>query len=352
MSNWSVETKKDLIGKLVLFLISPTLSVIYSFKRANTKSSYLIFFLTSVLFGLAFIAETPTLSASYIDSQGYRRQFERYTMLTDSYFLDRLNEYLSYNSKIKDFYYETITFFVSRVTDNYHFLFMVFAIVFSYFALKSFRFFTSEKSFDSSIVTYILTYLFLFNDIFNINGVRFWTASWIAIYCIFQIIKKENNKYYLLALLTPFVHGSFWLFIAILILHQVSKKFDRFWITMFLLSIVFSNFSLVLVQSFTNTFEAYLPSFILNLTKGYTDINYINSRSEWSGYGWIYVTFDYIKQAYLIGLFLIIMSKRKLVLANPTTKNMYYFFIIWVTCFNFLTAIPSLGGRFLVLSYP
>lgn len=352
MSRWSIETRKDLLGKLILFPLSPLLATIYSFKRANTKSSYTIFFLTSILFGLAFIAELPGLSESYIDSQSYRRRFEEYLTTTDNEFLYKLDLYLTFDSNIKDFYFDTIAFYVSRVSDNYHIMFMVFAIVFSYFSLRSFRFLTSETAFDSSVISYILAYFFLYNQIFNINGVRFWTAAWIAVYCIFNIIKKDNKKYYFLMFITPFVHGSYWVLIFVFVIANVSKRFNRFWIFMFLLSIIFSNFSLILVQVLTGTFESYLPKFLIRLTEVYTSQEVLTEKSEWSGYGWIYVSFDYLKQAYLTGIFFILFIQRKTILNNIASRQLFLFLVVYLTCFNFLLAIPSLGARFLVLAFP
>lgn len=354
MSNWSPETKKDLYSKIILFIISPIISLIYSFKRINTRSSYFIFFITSVLFGLAFTVELPNQGSgeSYIDGQFYRANFESYVNRTELEFTEKFNRYISFDSNVKDFFFDTIAFYTSRVTDNYHIMFMIVAIIFSYFALKSLKFFTSEESFDNSIVSYILLYLFLSNQIFNINGLRFWTAAWIAVYCIFQIYKNKNNLYYLLALLTPFFHGSYIVFIVVLILARTLRKFDRFWIFMFFLSLVFSNLSLYLVQFFTETFNSYLPPFITRLAEQYTSAEEIASRKEWSGFGWIYIGFGYIKLAYLTGLLLLLFSKRKIINSHSATKDLFRFLIVWTTCFNFLLPIPSLGGRFLVLSYP
>src|SRR5690606_20800874 len=37
---------------------------------------------------------------------------------------------------------------------------------------------------------------------------------------------------------------------------------------------------------------------------------------------------------------------------NPKTKNLFSFLLVWMTFVNFTMPIPSLGGRFMLLSYP
>lgn len=105
----------------------------------------------------------------------------------------------------------------------------------SVFMLLSFKFLVGEEAFKYSWVCLLLAYFFIRgNGIFNINGCRFWTASWIAIYCNFQLFRNGNRKYLALALLTPMVHSSYWFYLIMLALVYVSGKFTRFWKIAFL----------------------------------------------------------------------------------------------------------------------
>ena len=207
--DWNKEIKIDKAIKAILFILNPILGVLYSFKRINTKSSYIVFFLFALVFGLSFTVESGKTAESRFDGASYREKFDRYIYYGENLYFTRLSEYLGFKEGDKDFYFDTVAFFTSQWTNNYHFIFLIFAAVFAYFALKSFRFLTVEPNFTTSLSCLILAYLFMSNQIFNINGVRFWTAAWIGVYCIFQVIKNGNKRYFWLALLTPFVHGAF-----------------------------------------------------------------------------------------------------------------------------------------------
>lgn len=347
MSIWLREKKQDVEIKIILFIISPFFSLLYSLKNINTKSSYIVFFLTAIFFGLAFsVPSGKDLLQGGIDGQSYRADFEDYKYVNIIDFKEGFLGFLSFDEGKKDYYFDTVAFYLSRVTDNYHFMFMIFAIIFSYFSLKSFKFLTSEDKFDASIVSYILVYLFLYNQIFNINGVRFWTAAWIAVYCIFQIYRNGNKKYFLLALLTPFFHGSYWIFLGVLLVAQISKRFERFWVVLFFISFFVSAFAVELIQSL----ESYLPTFLSKLAQSYTSEESL--QQTWSGFGWLPIVFKNFILIYLTIMVLLFIRNSKEILLNEKTKNLYLFLLVWVSVFNFLMMVPSLGSRFLQLSYP
>lgn len=349
MSNWPKERRKDLVIKMFLFITSPVASCLYSLKRVNTRSSYLIFFLTSILFGLAFTVPNIRLKSG-IDGITYRIIFESYVYVTDYIYKQELLEYLSLNSSFKDFYVNTVAFYVTRFTDNYHVMFMIFAMVFSYFMLKSLRFLTNSNNFKYSIVSYILVYLFTYNQIFNINGVRFWTAAWIATYCILQIIYNGNKKYYALALLTPFFHGAYFLFIAILIIYSLTKRSERLWIFLFLFSFVFSSFASTVLVSFVQFFESSLPPFIVRMVQAYTNVEYIEKLS--SDTNLLYSVAEFGVRLYMFIMMYLLIKNAKLIRLNTSTYNLYMFTLMWVSIFSFLLTVPSLGVRFITISYP
>mgnify|MGYP000874255817 CR=1 FL=1 len=345
MSTWLKEKNSDITIKYILFLFSPFFSFIYALRRINTKSSYLTFFATAIFFGMSYTVPSGKSSEGGIDGQVYREFFENYKYVQYSEFIDNLMGFLSFNVGMKDYYFNTIAFYLSRVTDNYHVMFMVFAIIFAYFSLKTLKFLTEEDKFDLSIISYILLYLFLHNQIFNINGVRFWTPAWIALYSIFQIYRNNNNKYFLLALLTPYFHGSYWIFIAVLILARFLMRFEKIWIIFFITSYFISIFSLALIEYV----QPYLPNFLVNLTNSYTSTEAISRRENITIYKTI---FSNLTTFYINFIIILFIKNSKEIRKNIKTKNLYLFLLVWSSTFNFFMAIPSLGNRFIELSYP
>ena len=240
MSSWPRENNNERMAKLALFIISPFIAFLYSLKNMKSKSSYIVFFLSSILFGLSFTVPSGKTAENMSDGASYRLNFELYRNINYSEFIEGFKEYITFkDGSVKDYYFDTIAFITSRFTDNYHVLFMFFAIIFAFFSLKSFKFLTQEYNFSFSLASFILAYLFMINQIFNINGMRFWTAAWVGVYAVFQIFKNGNHRYYWLAVTTPFIHASFWVYIGILIIASIFKRYEKFWGVLFVVSFLF-----------------------------------------------------------------------------------------------------------------
>ena len=349
MAVWNKELDRDKAVKLLLFLILPCLSLIYSLRNIKSRSSYVVFFLFSVLFGIAFSVPVGVTDSFLGDGAVYREWFDLYKKVSHREFIDGFVNFLSLDYGKKDFYFDTVAFYVSRVTENYHFMFMLFSIVFGYFGLKCFKVFTSEDNFDSSHSSFILAYLFMYNQIFNINGVRFWTAAWIGVYGIFQIFKNGMNRYWLLVMVIPFFHGAFWVYIGIILLAYLLKRFEKFWIVLFIISFFVSSVAVELIQ----LLQSYLPSFLSKTIGFYTDSEYIKLRNiEGTGFSWVPKIFGFLFKVYINLIVYLFIKNSKLIRDNLKTNSLYLFLLVWMTFVNFVMFVPSLGERFLVLAYP
>lgn len=346
MAGWLKETKKDVEIKIILFLISPFISFLYSLRRLNTKSSYIVIFLSSIFFGIAFNAEKVVNGEFNYDSSVYRMKFENYVYINFYEYKEGFISFLEFDDGKKDYYFDTIAFYISRITDNYHYLFMVFSIVFSYFFLKSLKFFTQEEKFNFSLICFILLFLFTFNQIFNINGARFWTAAWVAVYCIFQVHRNNKNYYILLALITPFIHGTYWVFVFILFSSIFLVRYNRFWTILFFISFLASTLAI----EFIKLSQSYLPEFLSKMVDQYTSEE--NMQKGWSGFGWLPEVFKYLVIFYTNFLVFLFIRHSTEIKSNIKTENLYSFLLMWVTIFNFMMIIPSLGSRYIQLSYP
>lgn len=340
---WLPETKNDLIIKYLLFSLSPFLAAVYSIRRLNTKSSFLFLFLFGILFGASFSADIDLTQA---DSGWYREVFESYQYVNKIEYLIGLQSFLAGDTK--DYFLQTVAFFISRFTNNYHYFFLTIAIVFSYFSLKSLRFLVREKEFNFSVTSTIFLYLFLKVSIIEINGVRYWTAYWIAIYCIFQIFVNRNKSYYLLALITPFFHGTYLIFIGMLALIEITKRFKRPWVVLFFISFFVSSFAFELL----NGIQQYLPAGLARSVDSYVSEDELLRRENWSGYGWIPKYFSLLIKIYLNLLIVLLINNINVIKDDMRTKYLFSALIIWATVFNFFSVIPSLGIRNFQFLFP
>lgn len=345
---WKKESNYSLPTKLLFFIISPFISLLYSLKSINTKSSFIIIFLFSICFGIAFTVPKMRDDANQNDGVEYRARFEQYCMTSDVEYYNGLDDFLSFNGENKDYYFDTIAFYVSKISHNYHVMFFVLSIVFVFFQLKCLKYFILNESFKVSLTCMLLLYLFTWNQIVNINGVRFWTAAWIGVYCIFKIFYDNKNRYLLLTLITPFFHGSFWIYIAVIFAAKFFARYEKLWIILFILSIITSNVLLEVMQGYTG----YIPSFLENSIAYYTDEFYVNKlNSEGTGLWWIDKFFNILRKSYINILVIILILNRNKISLEKNDTRLYRFLLVLVTFANFGMSIPSLGNRFIILSY-
>lgn len=349
MAVWQKENNEDRVIKVILFLVSPILAFLFSLRTLKTKSSFIIIFLFSVFFGLSFTVDKGKGAENSIDGSSYREKFEYYKFVSESKFFKGFMDYLAFEKGKQDYYFDTVAFYVSRFTSNYHFMFMVFAIVFAFFALKSLKFFVEEKNYSTSLACFILLYLFMINQIFNINGVRFWTAAWVGVYSVFQIFRNGKYQYFLLLLCTPFFHGAFWVFLGVSVIAYFGKNFYKLWTILFFVSFLVSNISLDLVRNYIDLF----PTFIVKMAESYTDESYVQQKaSGGTGLYWIAATFNLLVRVYMNFLVYLFIKNSKEIIDNAKTKYLFSFLLVLMVFVNFTMAIPSLGGRYMMLSYP
>lgn len=348
MASWLKERNDDKALKLILFVISPFLSFVYSLRRIKTRSSFVVFFLFAIFFGMAFSVGNVRTEGSF-DGISYRINFEQYKYVTQYEFSENFKEFLSFDEGKKDIYFDTVAYYLSRITDNYHVMFMFFAIVFAYFSLKSFKFFTKEDEFDASLSSYVLAYLFMSNQIFNINGMRMWTAAWVGVYALLQIFGNKDKRYFLLLLTTPFFHGSFWVFIAVVVLAYMFMRFDKAWVVMFFVSFFVGSIALELLEEASDL----LPTFMQRMIASYTDAEYVQQRAEaGTGFYWVSKLFSTLVRLYMNFMVYLFIKNAKDIKANPKSKTLYLFLLVYMTFVNFTMPVPSLGGRYMVLAYP
>ena len=208
----------------MIFLFSPVLGIIEAFKNLRSKQARNVVFLFCLCFGFCFSVGTQRVEGS-ADGISMRMEFERYKDISTVQFGSYLSEYFEFDTGVQDIYIMTISYLVGRVTDNYHFFFLALAFVFAFFQLKSLRYFVEEENFTNSLICIILTCLFLWNNIYNINGARFWTASWIGLFCVFKMFHDRKPLYLLLAACIPMVHASFAVFPIILAVAYFLQNF-------------------------------------------------------------------------------------------------------------------------------
>ena len=340
-NTWFKEDALNVVIKVFFFLLSPFLSFIYSLKRINTKSSFVVFFLFALIYGLCFtvISDNSDVLETN-DAAKWRFRFENTNLYTFSDYIEYCKEYFQFAGlDIRDLYFATVTYFVHLVSDNYHVFFLVVAVVYSYFQLRSFRYLVKSPAFDNSIECLMICMLFSIPTIGCISVFRFWTAAWMCVYGVFQIYYSGRKKYILLLLLLPLIHRAFF-FLYFILLLNLTYRYNKWWKYIYFFSIIFSGLSVSIVRDATG----YMPSFLTGMIDSYTE----ESTAELYSPTKFFLT--NIAVIYINLLFVLIMIKER---KNMKTElsNVFNFTLVYLSIVNFVMTIPSLGVRFSVLSY-
>lgn len=348
MNNNIVSRRNNSIGnKVVLFLISPLLSLIYSLQSLDSKSSRVVIFLFCIFFGLAFTVSDIRTDGSP-DGITYRLLFQDYSNISTKEYMQSVQEFFTFSGTVKDIYADTLAYLVSRITYNYHIFFMVIAAIFSLFQLKCLQYFTSNRNYFPCVACYLLVFLFTFVSIKNINGLRFWTAYWITLYILFKLILDNKHIYVIGIALLPLVHGSYIVIWLLFSLYYLTSKYRRIWSILLVLSLLFGNLSLSLIQDNTT----YIPIFLSRYVDYYAS-DEIVARINAAGSGFYLLDriFPVVVNIYL-NIMLFMINRERKHIEQLETNHLLSFTIIIVSFANFVMPVPSLGKRFMILSYP
>ncbi len=332
-------------GLLIVFFIYPFASFILALNNLKSKYSFRIILLFFVLFGYTFIAENKTA-----DSYSYIQEFHENKNITTSQYLSSLQDILSYETSMKDVYTISTYYLVSRITENYHVLMALWAIVFSFFFLKAFRFFVDRPEFIKSYVASLLVFLFIFsNNIFNINGVRFYTAAWMSVYAIFEIVVNKKLRFLSLIALIPLIHISYFSIWAVMLIYLFSIKYDKFWVMMFIISFFVANISVELIQKYSNL----IPTTGQYMANSYAGDDYLREKTEIYADIPLYAKFLISLPRFFINLLVIIfIMNLRIVKSHTLGHKVFLFLLVWMTFVNFTWSVPSVGVRFIALSIP
>lgn len=324
------------VNKIILFILNPFISAIVALKNIRDGVSHRILYLWFLVFGAALIPNEE------LDAYRYYEQFVQERAYSWERYISSIKDYFSFNTEIKDIYTLTINFLVGNFTDNYHWAFFVYSIVFGIFYIKSLKIFL-EYDVDKKWVFYALLFMFCFNNpILNVNGVRFWTAAWIGIYVTLSVIVKKDYKKVLLMFLTPLIHGSFFIWIGIFFIAVLTFRFVKIWIVLFILS------SFISAVSYLNVLDDYtemLPVFMQNMVYSYTQADRaVRIMSGQTSYGEAYADFlNALPGYFAILLTYMLIAKNKVMTKNSYRTSLWGIYLALASMTNFLSSIPSVG---------
>lgn len=239
--------RKSLVA-YAFFLFWPFLSLIHAIINYREKYAKNIVWLFTCFYGFTFVIYPGGDSVHY-------RDYFLYIHSSDFSSIDFFQALLRGEEGRGDYYEPIVSFIIAQFTDDYRYLFLVFATVFGFFFSRGLWMIIDNFSIKLKPLTIVfLIFLVTILPIWNINGVRFHTASIIFCYALLSYYLKGQKKSILLILLTPFVHFSFYiavgLFLMSLLLSIVSVK-RIVYIGLFVFGVFLSNFEIETLLNFS-----------------------------------------------------------------------------------------------------
>ncbi|MCI7273124.1 EpsG family protein [bacterium] len=329
---------KSVGSNLILFFLNPFLSAIVSLKNIRDGVSHRILYLWFLVFGIGFCAMNEAA-----DSFRYVEEFMMESQYTWGRYLLEVQEWATFESNIKDIYTLTVNVLVGKFTSNYHWTYLIYAAVFGFFYIKSLKIFLKHQMVKKEIVFYALLFMFCYsNPIFNINGVRFWTAAWIGVYVALNLFVERKYRMIPLLILMPLVHGSSVIWVVIMLAAIILSRFQKVTIGLYLAS---SFVSAVSYLNILNDYSYMLPQFMQNQIWSYTESEMALERlAGISEYGAAYADFLIALPGYFqILLSILLILNRKEINQNKEAGILMTVTLALAAITNFLSGIPSMG---------
>ena len=343
------ETENDFILKVFFFILNPILGVFAALFRLNTKSSIAILFLAYVVFGMSITVPNRESNTMGFDAVRYRQDFESYIEKSAYNYKLEVREYVKLEGK-PDIYHDTLNYVVSRISTNYHSVFLFASLICAIFFCKNMGFIVGNDAYRLSMRCVILTYLFFCAmHFFKITAFRFQTALTISIFFLFLYFLTKNKRYLIGLLIPPLIHASFLILIPIIITYLLTGKYFKFWIICMVVALFVSELS---IELFKNSLQL-LPASITQKFDGYLDAWYILEQNEGgSGRIWIKRLLELCFRMYLNLLVIIMWLNYNDRIKGTDCENIFKFLLVLMALVNFTMIIPSLGARFQLLTYP
>lgn len=329
--------RKSSFGMFIFFLIYPFASLIYSLRYYRADYSKNVLWLFVVFFGFTFVISNPDM-----DANRQREYLENFARSGNNFSAILSLLYAETNGYV-DVFQPIVMFLVSRVTDNYRILFAVYGIIFGFFYSRNICYLIelSGPRIKKIGLLYIITFALIIG-FWQINGFRMWTAAHVFFYGTIRFILERKSKGVLIAASSVFIHFSYMLPVAALLLFAIMKNRTNLYYVFFILTFFLAQIDLAIIRE---TLIKWLPPVFDEKITSYTHVatveRVVKSYSEMNWYAAYYemglrwVAFFLLSVFHFSGVRN--YSQRK------DLKELLGFSLFFYGVINIIGHVPSLG---------
>jgi hypothetical protein len=345
---------KEAIRSYLLTFFFPICGLFYSFNNWTEKHSKNVFWMFCAYTGLILIYQ-PYGTVLGEGSDGGRYISTLVDMHGSVKSFKAVSEHF-YDGNTIDIFSSILTYVVSRFTDNGHIFFLVLAIIYGYFYSRNIWYILDKlpEQFNRTIWI-LIAFLFLACPIWNINGVRMWTAAQVFVYGALPHLIALDRKKLLWCPAAILIHHSFIIPNIILLLYSIFIKYlNRNNVT---LTVVFSFYVISLflnqldLSILNNVLQGILPTYYNDRIDDYVNYDTANNlASSLSGNSLHYFVFiELLHWTVALLIFFSYFAIKNNRQSSQLFLRLYTFVLIFYGVANLISDVPG-GGRFTVIA--
>lgn len=327
-----------------LFLISPFILFLNSWKKFYLRSHFLGIFLFSLFYSYTFI---PIPSS---DATRFEYRISNLGDYSWDLYVHDLKGMYEEESLYTDAYVYTVQFILSTLTDNIKIYRLFFGFVYFLTFLSLIKLLVSFKT--KSITPkkfnwFLLGLIFLIPFSSGLNGVRWPLALMVFLYSSYSYMRTRKIKFIILALTSFFIHFISFYLLLFLVIFILTRRFYNPKIISLLILVSFF-FSLAFTSSIKSN-TGLLGKGIENRSTGYIENeNYKEEReNHLKSLNW-YIIFDRDSSNYFILFALLVTTNFGLGLQkSQLTSNLQYFaLLMFLASFFSGQLLDTISNRF------
>jgi len=338
--------KKMTTGWAAYWLLWPFGALVSALNQYKNPAAKNVFWLFCLFYGLVFIV--PHGVEGIADSARYTLHLiEMHKQ--DVSFTNLL--YAIYNpvDGYIDLYQPVTTWFIAIFTDDPKWLFALFAMVFGYFYSRNLWLLLEHARYKITwFAVLILLGFALVNPLWNINGVRMWTAAQIFVYGILlYTLKGEKKSGILWIASSALVHFSFLFPIAVFFIYLVIPEFTIFFFFFYIATAFVNEINLYAVRESLS----FMPQVFQPRIVGYTNSDYALAIKEHTQQSAWHVKFAQFSGRFVIYIWTVWMflRLRQWSPMAPKLKKLFSLALFIGGWANLASSVPS-GGRFTTIA--
>lgn len=332
-------------SELLFFLLWPFGALVRSLRNFRTPQAKTIFWLFCIYFGFVFVFADPFTGGA--DSAGYAKNLIKLHGNPFSWNA-LIASFYNGEDQTVDIYQPLATWLVSLFTGDPRVLFMLFAAVFGFFYAQNLWmiFNTINKKAGLILMLFMFAYA-LVNPIWNINGVRMWTAAQLFLFGNLRYFLMNDKKGWIWSALSVFVHFSFLFPVAVLAAYIILPKKDHWFFAFY----IFTAFLVEIKLTQVRDFLSFLPDFLQPRVTSYTNEDYAERIGEavntttwhvmWASYFSTWINYAWIVAVYI--------RRKQWVKNYPQFYRIFMFALLMGGFANISAQVPS-GGRFITVA--